>query len=232
MSTDEENIDEVRTGDAAGGAATSRLAPGAQAASRARRIGGRQVSNSVARPAADVMAAGVGSLPRWLAWLTAAVTVAAAAILLVFSITASHRVWWGTADQNVTGNRTEVLAAAKSCIARLNSYDYRTLDRAESDALACTTGTFTSQYRQAFETQVKTRATALKAVQTFQVNKAGVKTVSPDGRQWDVLVFAQTSVVGTNVGSTPRTDIYSVLVTMQHVHGSWLIAGYKSVPSA
>ncbi|MEO6885071.1 MAG: hypothetical protein ABI232_02135 [Jatrophihabitantaceae bacterium] len=168
---------------------------------------------------------------RWLAWTAATVAVIAALVLGTFSVTSSHRVWWGKSSQDVTANRTEVLAAAKSCIAKLNTYDYQTLDKAESDGLGCTTGAFTAQYKTAFETQIKVLAPQQKASQTFQVNDAGIERVSTDRSQWDVLVFGQISTTNsTTPANAPKLSVLSAVVHMQQVGENWLVSGYTYAP--
>lgn len=183
------------------------------------------------RPTAAAGPAAAGSV-RWLAWTVAAVAVVAALVLGTFSVTSSHRVWWGKSSQDVTADRSEVLAAAKSCIAKLNNYDYRTLDKNEADGLACTTGEMTVQYKQAFETQIKVLAPPQKATQTFQVNDAGIERVSADRSQWDVLIFGQISTTNsTTSADSPKLSVLAAVVHMQRVGDQWLIAQYANAPS-
>ena len=170
--------------------------------------------------------------PMWVPALITLVGTAAAIVFIVLGIIASSGVWWGntTAARN---DRGAVLAAAKSCMATMNTYDYRKLDQAEQAGLACTTGTLTSQYRTAFEKVVKPKAGTLKFTQTAQILDAGIETVSKDGSQWTVLVFGQLSTTNSATGTkTPRLDLFSARAVMQRVGTSWKIANYEYAPSA
>lgn len=163
-------------------------------------------------------------------WLVAGVALAAAWVMVALCLWLSHGVWWGKdgVDQQ---KRQAVLAAAKSCIADTNSYDYTKLDEARARALACTTGSFTTTYGKAFDGQVVAQAKAVRAVQKLEVLSAGVSQVSPSGDQWDVLVYAQ--ITATNVQYTsdaPQVTLLSAVVTMERAGGKWLISAYKTAP--
>ncbi|MGH8961191.1 MAG: hypothetical protein ACRDWT_08280 [Jatrophihabitantaceae bacterium] len=248
--------------------------PKAQAASRARRIGGRPQPGAASRPApgptpgpmpgpesrlapraepaepaeraerAETSAAVVldksqppaarphRPLPAWLSWLPSAVLAAVLVLVLVLGVAASHGVWWATKSVNVATQRGQVLAAAKSCMATMNTYDYRKLDQAEAKGLACTTGKFTAQYKTAIDKLVRPQATKLKFTQAATVNNAGIESVSSDGKQWVVLIFGQLSTTNSADGtSTPKLSIFSARVTMQPVSGHWLVASYEYAPS-
>lgn len=229
--------------------------PAARAVRRARRIGGRSAPPapgaearegpaeiSLPAPAVPAATAEGGVLAeapagpagrgwrRWLAaWILGALCVAFAAV----GVVASHGVWWDRASTSVAGQRGPVLSAAKSCMAAMNTYDYRKLDRAEAKALACTTGPFTDQYKKAFDTVVKANAGKLKATQTAQVNDAGIESVSPDGRQWVVLVFGQLATTNSQTGTTaPTLAPFSARVTMEKAAGTWRVANYQIAPGS
>lgn len=168
--------------------------------------------------------------PMWVPALIALVGTAAAVVFIVLGVIASSGVWWGNTTA-VRDNRGAVLAAAKSCMATMNTYDYRKLDQAEHAGLACTTGTLTSQYRTAFEKVVKPKAGTLKFTQTAQILDAGIETVSKDGSQWTVLVFGQLSTTNSATGTkTPRLDLFSARAVMQQAGGTWKIANYEYAP--
>jgi Mce-associated membrane protein len=147
--------------------------------------------------------------------------------MLAVAVWQSHGVWWGSKLRD-TRSQTEqqVLAAAKTCAAAILSYDYRSLDAAERTGQACTTGQLKSEYTQTMETTVKQLAPQTKTVQTMQVAKAGVERVSPDGRQWVVLVFGQQAVTNakTKAGAAPQLQISSPVVTLDRVGGQWLVS--------
>jgi hypothetical protein len=171
-------------------------------------------------------------LPGWLDWLPAGAFAAVAAVLLVFIGLAAWDIWGGDST-DVGTQRGQVLAAAKTCMATMNTYDYRKLDDAEAKGLACTTGKLTGQYKQAMEQLIKPQAAKVHFTQTAQVNKAGVETVSSDGTQWTVLIFGQLATTNSQTGTnTPKLTIFSARVTMQHVGDRWLVANYEYAPAS
>lgn len=120
--------------------------------------------------------------------------------------------------------RQQVLAAAKTCTARILSYDYRSLDASEKAGQACSTGQLKSDYTQLMETTVKQIAPQNNVVQVFQVENAGIGKVSPDGKQWVVLVFGQQQITSKTATAGPRLDISNAVVTLNQVNGQWLIS--------
>ena len=124
--------------------------------------------------------------------------------------------------------RQQVLAAAKTCTARLLSYDYRTLPADEKSGQSCSTGQLRSDYTKLMDTTVKQIAPQNNVVQAFQVEKAGVQAVSKDGKQWVVLVYGQQQVTNKTVTSGPRLDISNAVVTLTKVGGQWLISNLTS----
>ena len=225
--------------------------PGAQAASRARRIGGRPMPTATGastgagersnrspesppptpRPAAPREAR---PLPGWLWWIPAGVAAAAAVTFLVLGVAVTHQVWWGkTSAGQIQAERTQVLAAANTCIAAINSYDYRSLDQAEARGLACTTGKLASQYRDTMEKVIKPQAGTVQFTQSAQVNNGAVESASPDGKQWVILIFGQLSSTNSATGTTnPKLDVFTVRVTMDKVGGHWLVSAYATTPTA
>jgi hypothetical protein len=133
---------------------------------------------------------------------TALLVVGAVAVaaLLGVGLWLSHGVWWAkpSADARRSEVRGEVLAAAKTCTAALLSFDYRSLDVSEKAGKNCSTGQLNKDYVTLMEQTVKKIAPQTKTVQQFQTIKAGVTSVSPDGKQWVVLVYGQTSVNNTS----------------------------------
>jgi Mce-associated membrane protein len=234
----------------------TRPSPGPGAASRARRIGGRPTPGSSRAaprpvpaepepPAVEPEVAAPRSVapvrerernrpdsPGRLAWLPAGLLAVLVAVLLGFGVAASHGVWWAEAHVDVQHQRTEVLAAAKTCMATMNTYDYRKLDAAEKSGLACTTGKLTDQYRTAMDKLIKPQAAKVQFTQTAQVNSAGIESISKDGSQWTVLIFGQLSTTNSQTGSNaPKLSIFSARVTMQRSNGHWLVANYEYAPA-
>ena len=144
-------------------------------------------------------------------------------MLAVFCVIQGKGVWWDKA--HVADERTQVLAAAKTCIAATTSYDYRKLKDSEAAGVTCSTGAFATQYKQAMETVVAKLAPQSQTVQTFQIAHAGIESVSDDGKQWVVLLYGQQSVTNKTTGATkPRLDILSARATMVKVGGSWKVS--------
>lgn len=207
----------------------------------------------------DHAAAGATSgAPRWIPGLITLAAAAAAVVFLVLGAVVSHGVWWGTGNATA-GERGAVLAAAKSCMATMNTYDYRKLDEAERAGLACTTGQLTDQYRTAMEKVIKPEAAKIQFTQSAQVLNAGIESVSPDGSQWTVLVFGQLTTTNSATAATPtpgaaastapsgappaggapdigsnppRLDLFSARAVMEKVGGRWLVANYQYAPSS
>lgn len=269
---------EAATGEpTAAGEPARRPSPGAQAASRARRIGGRPRPSPLPAPgtepehadtdtdigpesgtdtdgtdeaaAATVSAekkvrekpATVADSPETapartedeaealrrkldrLRWLPAGMAALLVAVLAIAIVVASHSVWW--AKRSDSEVRDEVLAAAKTCLAATNSFDYRKIDEAEAAGLRCATGKFRDSYKQSMDTVIKKLAPERQATQTVQVNKAGVASVSKDGKQWVILIYGQQQVTNnTTAKDKPRLDILSAKVTMDRVGDKWLIS--------
>ena len=162
------------------------------------------------------------------AWIPAGVLGVAVLTLLVFLGVASHGVYWAKPNDSASARavpQEQVLAAVKKCFAQINTYDYRRLDGLVQKDLACTTGTFTNDLRRALQTQILRLAPKVKATQTAQINKAGIASVSPSGDQVVALIYGQLSQSNTQTAkASPRVDVVGAVVTVDNVHGTWLIA--------
>lgn len=178
----------------------------------------------------------VTAVPAWLNWAPAAVLTAGAVAMAILLVVFSHGVWWGPdpksvpADKSAPAVREQVLAAAKTCVATTNTYQYTNLEAFETKALACTTGQFTSQLRETIDKVIKVNAPRLKSSQTAQINRGGIEAITPDGKQWTILLFGQLSVTN-NENKQPRTDPFAAEVRMNKVNGKWLMAGLTTVSS-
>ncbi len=229
-----------------GGDAPARRQGAAAAARRARRIGGLGVPTtredsagrtpapprpvpSPTRTAAEAGAENepgvepgpvrVVAVPEWLRWLPGALLSAGAIAMAVLLVVFSHGVWW--AQPSSAAVRDRVLAAAKTCMTAINTYKYTDMDAYERKALACTTGAFTADLRQAIESIVKVRAPQLKASQTISVHDVGIESVS--GSHWTVLVFAQVDLKSTTYPKGSQTP-YAAEVDLEKVGGTWLLS--------
>jgi hypothetical protein len=165
-----------------------------------------------------------------LRWIPAVVAAGVVAVLVVLCVWQSHGVWWGKDNGGASSSqqRQQVLAVAKPCVAAIVSYDYRKLAASEKAGQACITGKFKDDYTKAMETTVKTLAPQTKTVQVFQVAKAGIERVSPDGKQWVVLLYGQQQVTNTATAKDkPRLDILNVEATLNQVGGKWLVSAIR-----
>lgn len=167
----------------------------------------------------------VTQAPRWLRWTPAAVLSACAVVMAVLLLVAAHSVWY--AKPSSSALREKVLAAAKTCTAAANTYTYLTIPKDEANGLACSTGTWSSQYRKAMKTLVTPLATKLKASQAIQINAAGIENISASGHQWTVIVYGQTKI--TQASAKTRLDPFAAEVTMQEVGSKWLISNINTV---
>ena len=184
-----------------------------------------------ARPAKPPRVRPVGDENQSIAlWIPSIVLGAAIVILLTLIAVAGHGVYYAKSSTSSSARASfseQVLAAAKTCMANINTYDYRAIPEAEDKALACTTGTFTAHLKEVFEKTIIPKAPAVKNAQVAQINYAGIQSVSPDSKQVNVLVYGQLSV--TNVSqTTPRIDVFGTVVTLDQVGSKWLIAKYNS----
>lgn len=268
--------DDEQPADEATPATPTTRRPGAQAASRARRIGGRPMpgpdrptptgrrpSPSPATDAptdtraqdreerdrrkAELAAAKaerkaeqraerliaqegrpVGS---WLLWFPAMVAGALAAAMIAITVWQADGVWWNKpATSASSATRTQVLAAAKTCGVAVTSYDYRKFDASEHAGIACTTGAFTTDYKNAMEQTIKSLAVKSQTVQTTVVAKAGIQSVDKKGDQWVILVFGQQVVTNSVTGpSSPRLDQLTMQLTMTKVGNGWRVTNVQLV---
>ncbi|MEO9137771.1 MAG: hypothetical protein ABI345_01765 [Jatrophihabitans sp.] len=167
------------------------------------------------------------SVPAWLAWAPPVAFAAVAAVFIALFI-ADH-VGNGASVTSNTERQT-VLAAAKTCVATLNTYDYRTLDAAEKSGVACTTGRLTTDYQATMTNVIMKNAPELKSGQVAKINTAGIESVSPSGQQFTVLLYAQLNVSSANYPKG-RVDPFAASAIMQKVGGKWLIAKINTVSS-
>jgi hypothetical protein len=213
--------------------------PSAALSDKSPAAGGVQLDEATGEPAPQATAepgtpgAAPAAASRRLNWLPAIVLAVVCLGFLGWGVYDSHGVWWATSSSSVADERGPVLSAAKSCMAAMNTYDYRKLAASEANGVACTTGTFTGQYKQAFEKLIKPQAAKVQFTQTAQINNAGVESVSGDGQQWVVLVYGQLSTTNSQTGTkTPTLTPFSARVTMQHVGAKWLVANYQYAPTS
>jgi Mce-associated membrane protein len=206
---------------AARAAATERTVEAERPATSLRKRPSPKPAEVVAPPSKSD--AGAGRRLDLVRWMPAGVLGVAVVVLAVLCYSYGNGVWHGT--QSVSEVRGQVLAAAKTCTARVSSYDYRKLAQAKKDGQSCATGKFKTDYTTAMDTIIAKEAPATQTVQSVQVAKAGIEQVSSDGKQWTLLIYGQHTVTNKTTGTkTPRLDKLSVRVTMDKVGTKWLIS--------
>lgn len=169
------------------------------------------------------------TLPAWVAWVPAAALLVAAIAVLAFFV-ADH-VGGDSSSAPSQKERQTVLAAAKSCVAAMNSYKYTDIDGYERAGTKCTTGTLTTQFRKTVDTLIRKAAPTQKFTQTAQINLAGIEAVTKSGKQWTILVYGQLNITNKNTGKQGRVDPFAVVATMEKPHSSWVVARVKLLSS-
>lgn len=190
-------------------------------------------------PAATDSESGERTERRAAAWsrrgqLLVVLGAAVAAALLVLDLAVlSHRVlgaktlWLvGTASPSSSEVRDQLMSTVKSDVATVISYDYRHLDQDEKAASALTTGQYQRDYVTTMDRLIKPQAPTQKAVVAGQVGKAGLMSMTANGQQAQVLVYAQQTVTNVSL-SQPRQDVVSLIVTLDKVDGHWLISAMR-----
>ena len=161
------------------------------------------------------------SSPRWLAVLLALLAVLLAGVSGWLVVAAPGR-------GGSVGQRDQALSAAKTSVALILSYDYRTFDAGLAKARAQLTGRANTDYVQAMTSTIKPAAEKSKVVVQAQTENAGVQTVSADGKQVTVVVFGQQKVTNTALTS-PRIDPFRVRATLNLVNGHWLVSKFDQI---
>ncbi|GAB2484790.1 hypothetical protein [Jatrophihabitans fulvus] len=167
------------------------------------------------------------SLPYWAAYVPA---VALAVAAVVFASLVVVRLVGGDDGPDTTSNqaRERVLAAAKTCVASLNSYRYDDIAATRATAKRCTTGALTGQYLTTVNTVIAKNAPRLKASQTVRIETGGIECVSPNGAQWDVLLYGQVNQTRTGVPDG-RVDPFAAVATLTEKNGSWKVSRLRTV---
>ncbi|HEU5271582.1 MAG TPA: hypothetical protein VFU36_16765 [Jatrophihabitans sp.] len=158
--------------------------------------------------------------PLWLAVLLGVLVLTGVAAVVVAARLPS---------QSGSGReRDKALAAAKSEVPLILSYNYASFDADVAKAKAQLTGRAVTDYTTAMSQTIKPAAVKVKAVVQAQTDGAGVESVSPDGRQVTVVVFGEQKVTNTSL-SAPRTDLFRVRATLDLVGGTWLVSKFDQI---
>ena len=188
----------------------------------------QQIDASAPADAGSTRGRGVAAMSGW---ITAGVLAAAAVAFLVLTLVSRLT---GPSGPQVPSAQTreQVLAAAKQCVAVTNTYRYTDVASFRKKGSACTTGQFTKKFQSAVDRFIKPNAPKQKFTQTAQINEAGIEQVSPNGKQWDVLVYGQLNITNSQTGKKGRVDPFAATVTMQQDASKgdkWLIAQLKTL---
>jgi Mce-associated membrane protein len=156
-------------------------------------------------------------------WLAALLAFAVVALVVLNILLAGYY-----KSTNISQDRERVLAAAKSAVPVILSYNYQHFDADVVAAGNLLTGRARTDYQQAMSATIKPGALKIKAVVEAQVDTAGIESVSGNGQQVAVLVYGQQKVTSTNV-SAPRTDPFRVRAILDRVGGKWLVSKFDQV---
>lgn len=149
-------------------------------------------------------------------------------VLCVFAGVACAGLWLTTPSDApetlVSANAESALAAARSSVHTILSYDYRTIDTDIANAKADSTGVFAGQYAGTAR-RLLSEASQVKAIVQATVGSAGVVSASTDNVV--ILLFVDQASVRKTPGRaapTTRIDQSRVRVTMTKVDGHWLVS--------
>jgi len=116
--------------------------------------------------------------------------------------------------------RVDSLATSRDAARALFSYDYRSLDKDFTAALALTTGQFRDEYQKTTKDVVTPVATQYQAVVQAQVVEAAVVQASRDTST--ILVFINQATTSTRVQGQ-KIDQSRVRMQLRRINGSWLV---------
>ncbi|GEM_PF-621674 len=116
---------------------------------------------------------------------------------------------------------TSAVASARTGLAQLLSFDYKTIDTETARAQDLLTGSFRSEFGTTMKTQIAPLATKNQSTVKAQVVEAGVQSQTTD----TVVVQAFVNQTRTSeTAPTPVIDQNRVIATMTRVNGRWLIS--------
>ncbi|MBO0804175.1 MAG: hypothetical protein J2P25_14015 [Nocardiopsaceae bacterium] len=123
-------------------------------------------------------------------------------------------------------DRAAAVAAAKTEIPQILSYNYKTLKADLARASADTTGQFSGQFGMLASQMIGPNATKEQTVTKARVPVAAVEHSS--GNQVTVLVFVDQSTTSKSQPK-PVPNAGQIRVTMQKVKGRWLVAQFTAL---
>lgn len=155
-------------------------------------------------------------------------TIVAVIALVIAGLGVTDYVLAGHAADRTEAASAEhaAVAAAKTRVPAILSYNYKTLAHDLKAAQANTTGAFHGDYQKLLATVVEPSAKSKKIINKATVTGAAV--VSGDAKHVVVLVFVTQSTTGAS-GGTPLVSGSRVNVTMTKTHGAWLVSALNPV---
>ena len=159
-------------------------------------------------------------------WLPAAIL----AVVLV-AVLAADLSWLGGLkhpgghqSSTTSADREMLLSQAKTKVALVSSYNYQHIDADAKAAEAGMIEPFKGTYDKSIQTVIKPLAAQVKAVVTCSIQTAGITSISGDGKQAVVLIYAQLSTENSTTSGQPRLDIATIQVTMNKQGSNWMIS--------
>lgn len=149
-----------------------------------------------------------------LRWAIVALVVLALAAAVVFGVLADR-------SSDSARDRADALAAAKSRVPVLLSYDHRTLEADLARSKDQTTGRFRTDYTKLLDGPVA-KAAIQKQIST-KAALSGAGVVEATGSRVTVLVFLTQTTVAP--GAEPSVSASRVEVTMKRDGNGWKVAG-------
>lgn len=151
---------------------------------------------------------------------------AAAPLLAVLLVVNGAWLWWdGSSRRQAQDAATASVQAARDSIVAMLSYTPDTAERDLTAARDRLTGRFLDDYTQLITTVVIPEATGKKITSAVTVPAAA--SVSADAERAVVLAFIdQNRTVGADKPALTRS---SARVSLDHVDGRWLIAGFDPI---
>ena len=130
----------------------------------------------------------------------------------------------GHQSSTTTADRERLLSQAKTKVALVSSYNYEHIDADAKAAEAGMIEPFKGTYDKSIQTVIKPLAAQVKAVVTCSIQTAGITSISGDGKQAVVLIYAQLSTENSTTAGQPRLDIATIQVTMNRQGSNWMIS--------
>ena len=162
---------------------------------------------------------------RKINWSRAFAYVALPALALLLAVAAGYLTWHNTLDRSSGTARIESVAAAKDTTIALLSYKPDTVEKDLDAARDRLTGTFKDSYTQLIRDVVVPGAKEKHISASATVPAAASVTATPNHAV--VLLYVdQNTVIG---GDTPSDSVSTVRVTLEKVHGRWLVSEFDPI---